>query len=77
MSVHLAASAVNSCQQPGTWAQQWACGWNQPTTTAAHLGAVTGHSILPVLLVILAVAAVVLAARRSRRGAPARAGARR
>jgi hypothetical protein len=75
MHVHDLAAGAANCPS-GTWAQQWECGWHQPTTTAAHLGTVTGHSILPVLLAVLLIAAVVLAAKRAR-GAPARAGARR
>ena len=69
---YLAAAAANCTS--GSWQQKWDCGWNQPTTGAAHAGSFTGHNVVPVLIglaiVLLAVRAV--RKRRNRAGASAR-----
>ena len=79
MITHLAAAAA-SCST-GTWAQKWACGWDQPVPASVpHAGYTFGHSLLPALVVMLVIILIARSARkrkRSRTAAPAGAGARR
>ena len=73
------AGATADCTT-GTRAEQWACGWNQPVSPAAHAGYTFGHSGLPALAVLAVVILLVRAVRQRRKGrasAPASAGARR
>jgi hypothetical protein len=80
MNTHLTAAACS-----GTWSQKLKCGWNEPTTTAAHAGSTFGHDVLPALILLAVVILVIMAARKRKgRGstptaspARARAGARR
>jgi hypothetical protein len=37
---------------PGQWATCWRYGWDQPTTTLAHMSHDFGHAVLPALIVI-------------------------
>jgi hypothetical protein len=62
------SSAVNpKISTPAQWATCAKIGWDEPTTTAAHLGQSTG----PGLVLLLAVAAVILVLAATRRGARA------
>lgn len=70
MITHLAATAANC--NTGSWAQKWKCGWNQPTTTAAHAGYFTSHHVLPALIILAVVVFLVARAVRGRRKAGAR-----
>jgi hypothetical protein len=54
---------------PAQWATCAKIGWDQPTTTAAHVGQMVGHAAPVVLLVILVIVALVVAALRSARRA--------
>ena len=58
------AAAVASCT--GTWQQKLKCGWNEPVSPAAHAGTTSGHSLLPVLAVLL-VAFLIFRFARSRK----------
>jgi hypothetical protein len=62
----------------GSWSQKWNCGWNQPTTGAAHAGYVFGHDIVPLLLIAAIIISVAVASRRrSTTGARTRPRARK
>lgn len=64
MIAYLAAGPA-ACNT-GSWQQRWDCGWNQPTTTAANAGYLTGHTAAPVLLGLLIVVLIIAIARRRR-----------
>jgi hypothetical protein len=71
MNTHLAAAACRS----GTWLQRWKCGWDQPTTGAGHAGYMSGHNVLPALLVLAVILLAVRAVRKRRvRSSPAATG---
>jgi hypothetical protein len=77
MHTYLTAAAAN-CSS-GTWQQKWDCGWNQPTSGAAHAGLVAGHA-MPALIVLAVIIAVVMLAKKARgaaRPSPAKTAARR
>jgi hypothetical protein len=72
MITHLAAAAA-SCST-GTWAQKWKCGWNQPApASVSHAGYSFGHSLLPALVVLLAIILITGSAKKRKK---ARAGGR-
>lgn len=56
---------------PAQWAACVKAGWQQPTGTAANLGAAAGHNIAPFLIVAVIVIALLALARRSGSGSPA------
>jgi hypothetical protein len=70
--------AVAAARCAGTWQQKWQCGWKQPVSPALpRAGYDFGHSLLPALVVLLAVVLVVRFARKRKKGrsaAPAGAG---
>ena len=74
MITHHAAAAA-SCT--GTWSQKWNCGW-KTSPGVAQAGYDVGHSLVPVLAVILVLILLVSVARKQRKSStPAAAGARR
>ena len=74
MTTNLAGAAA-SCT--GTWSQKWNCGW-KTSPGVAQAGYDTGHSLIPVLAVLLAAFLLVAVVRKRRKSsAPATAGARR
>jgi hypothetical protein len=74
MITHHAAAAA-SCT--GTWSQKWNCGW-KTSPEVAQAGYDVGHSLVPVLAVILVLILLVSVARKRRKSsAPAAAGVRR
>lgn len=57
---------ANPTQCTGNWAQQFKCGWHQPANASVtHAGLFTGHSVLPVLLLALAVILILRVVMRS------------
>jgi LPXTG-motif cell wall-anchored protein len=74
MTINLAAAAP-SCT--GTWAQKWNCGW-KTSPGVAQAGYDAGHSLIPLLAVLLVAFLVVSVVRKRRKSStPATAGARR
>jgi hypothetical protein len=62
---HVIAASCNT----GSFQQKWNCGWNAPTTTAAHAGAA---ATAPVLIGLVILAALLVAwASRGRSRTPA------
>ena len=65
MYPHIIAAACNT----GSIQQKWNCGWKQPTTNAANVGAFAGHNVVPALVGLLLV--VLIIALLTRRRSPA------
>ena len=76
MHIYYLAAAAANCTT-GSWQQKWDCGWNQPTTGAAHAGYFTGHNVVPVLVGLVIVLLAVRAVRKRRNRASASAGTAR
>jgi hypothetical protein len=45
---------------PSQWMTCWKYGWDEPTSTVAHLGRDLGHNVILVLIVLAVIVVVVL-----------------